>query len=105
MNNRIKITIRNLSRKPVYSIITFVGFTLSISAGILIYLWVYNEKSFDKFHPDYQSIYRVLTLSKQGDKIIKSPMCYRPVAKTMKMDYPQIELATYISYDSEDSPL
>ena len=32
-------------------------------------------------------------------------MCYRPVPKTMKMDYPQIEYATYISYDSEDSPL
>lgn len=105
MNSQFKITIRNLVRKPVYSIITFIGFTIAIVAGLLIYLWVYNEKSFDKFHPDYQRIYRVLTLSKQGDKIIKSPMCYRPIAKTMKIDYQQIEFATYISYDSEDSPL
>ena len=46
-----------------------------------------------------------LTLSKQGDKIVKSPNCFRPVPKTMKMDYPQIEYATYMSYESEDSPL
>lgn len=105
MNNFIKIALRNLTRKPIYSIITFTGFTLSIAASLLIYLWVYNELSYEKFHPDYQRIYRVLTLSKEGDKIIKSPMCYRPVPKTMKMDYPQIEYATYISYDSEDSPL
>jgi putative ABC transport system permease protein len=105
MNNFIKIALRNLTRKPIYSIITFTGFTISIVAGLLIYLWVYNELSYEKFHPDYQRIYRVLTLSKEGDKILKSAMCYRPVPKTMKMDYPQIEYATYISYDSEDSPL
>src|SRR5450759_1841920 len=105
MNNFIKIALRNLTRKPIYSIITFTGFTFSIAASLLIYLWVYNELSYEKFHPDYQRIYRVLTLSKQGDKIVKSANCYRPVPKTMKIDYPQIEYATYISYDSEDSPL
>jgi putative ABC transport system permease protein len=105
MTNHIKIAFRNLCRKPVYSIITFTGFTFAIAASLLIYLWVYNETNYDKFHPDYQRIYRVLTLSKQGDEIIKSPMCSPPVAKTIKMDYPQIECATYISYSSEDSPL
>jgi len=105
MIHYFRIALRNFSRKPVYSIITFTGFTISIAAGLLIYLWVYNELSFEKFHPGFQRIYRVLTLSKEGDKILKSAMCYRPVPKTMKMDYPQIEYATYISYDSEDSPL
>jgi putative ABC transport system permease protein len=105
MNHPINITLRNLRRKPVYSIITFTGFIIGIAAGLLIYLWVYNEMSYEKFHPDYKQIYRVLTLSKQGDQIVKSPYCYRPLPKTMKMDYPQIEYATYISYSSEDSPL
>jgi putative ABC transport system permease protein len=105
MNHFIKLILRNLTRKPIYSIITFTGFTVGIAASLLIYLWVYNELSFEKFHPDYQRIYRVLTLSKQGDDIVKSPWCYRPLPKTMKMDYPQIEYATYISYSSEDSPL
>jgi len=105
MNHYIKTAIRNLQAKPVYSIITFTGFTIGIVASLLIYLWVFNELSYDKFHPDYNRIYRVLTLSKQGDEIVKSPGCYRPVAKTLKMDYPQIEYATYISSSSEDSPL
>jgi putative ABC transport system permease protein len=105
MNIDIKIIFRNLFNKPIYSIISFTGFTLSIVASLLIYLWVYNELSYEKFNPDYQRIYRVLTLSQQGNKIIKSANCYTPVAETMKMDYPQIEYATYIGYDSEDSPL
>lgn len=105
MNYQIKSILRNLTRKPVYSIITFTGFTVGILASLLIYLWVLNELSYDKFHPDYRRIYRVLTLSKEGDKIIKSPMCYRAVTKTLKTDYLQIEYALSISYDTEDSPL
>ena len=105
MNNLIKKVLRNFSRKPVYSFITFTGFTIGIVASLLIYLWVYHELSYEKFHPDYQRIYRVLTLSRQGDEIVKSSGCYRPVPKTMKMDFPQIRYATYISYSSEDSPL
>jgi len=100
-----KIIFRNFFRKPVYSIITFTGFILGIVASLLIYLWVYNEFSYEKFHPGYQRIYRVLTLSKQGDDIVKSAGCYRPVASTLKMTYPQIEKATYLSFSSEDSPL
>ncbi len=105
MTNNIKIILRNHIKKPIYSIITFVGFTLSIAAGLLIYLWVFNELSYEKFHPDYPRIYRVLTLSKQGDKVVKSALCYTPVAETMKMDYSQIENAAYIGHNSEDSPL
>ena len=105
MNNQIKITLRKLIKKPIYSIITFTGFTFAVTACLLIYIWVYNELSYEKFHPDYQRIYRVLSLSKQGNEIVKSAGCYRPVAKTLKMDYPQIEYATYISYYGEDLPL
>jgi putative ABC transport system permease protein len=105
MNNTIKIILRNLARKPFYSLITFTGFSLGIVSSLLIYLWIRNELSYEKFHPEYNRIYRVLTLARQGDQVVKSAGCYRPVAKTMKMDYPQIEFATFISYSSEDSPL
>jgi putative ABC transport system permease protein len=105
MKHYIKIILRNLTRKPIYSIITFTGFTFGIVASLLIYLWVYNELSYEKFHPDYKRIYRVLTLSARGNEIVKSAFCYGPVAETMKKDYPQIEFAAFISYSSEDSPL
>jgi putative ABC transport system permease protein len=105
MYHQTKITIRNFIKKPIYSLITFVGFTFGIAAGLLIYLWVFNELNYDKSHQDYERIYRVLTLSKQGNEIVKSASCYRPVAATLKKDYPQIEYATYMSFSSEDSPL
>jgi putative ABC transport system permease protein len=105
MNTSFKILFRKLSSKPVFSFITVFGFTVGIAGSLLIYLWVYNELSYEKFHPGYQRIYRVLTLSKQGDRVVKSAGSYRPLAHTMEKDYPQIEYATYISFSSEDSPL
>ena len=101
----LKTTIRNLGKKPIYSLITFVGFTIGIAAGLLIYLWVFNELNYDKSHLNYERIYRVLTLSKQGNEIVKSAGCFRPVPATLKQDFPQIEYATYLSYSSENSPL
>ncbi len=101
----LKIAFRNIKKKPVFSGITFVGFMLGIMASVLIYLWVSNEISFDKSHNDYNRIYRVLTLSKQGDKISKTAGSFRPLAQTLKNDYPQIEAATFITFNSETSPL
>ncbi len=105
MKHHIKYFFRRLAQRPVLSSITFIGFAISILAGLLIYLWVFNELSYERFHPDYQRVYRVLTLSKQGNEIVKSASCYRPLAKTLKQDYPQIEYAAFLSFSSEDSPL
>ncbi len=105
MKQQLKYFFRRMAAKPAYSIITFSGFTVGILAGLLIYLWVYNELNYDKFHMDYNRIYRVLTLSKQGTEIVKSAGSYRALPPTLKSDYPQIEYATYLSYSSEDSPL
>lgn len=105
MNFHLRTTIRKIVKQPVYSLITFVGFTFGIAVGLLIYLWVFNELSHDKSHQNYERIYRVLTLSKQGNEVVKSAGSYRPVAATLKKDYPQIEYATFLSFSSEDSPL
>ena len=102
---QLKVLTRNFINKPVYSFITFMGFTIGVMASLLIYLWVYSELSYEKFHPHYDRIYRVLTLVKEGDEIVKSAGCFRPLAKTLKASFPQIENATYLSFDSEDSPL
>ncbi|HPT02199.1 MAG TPA: ABC transporter permease [Bacteroidales bacterium] len=103
----INKTIFHFRRSPklIYTLLSFAGFTVGITAGLLIYLWVFQELQYDKFHPDFQNIYRVLTLSKQNDAVRKSAASYRPLAGTLKRDYPQIEFAAYISYSSEDSPL
>lgn len=59
LNNYLKIALRNLTRNGTYSFINIFGLAVGIASSVLILLWVADEYSFDKFHENYESIYRV----------------------------------------------
>jgi len=95
-----KVLSRNLIKNPVYSAINITGFTIGITCSLLIYLWVIDEITFEESHPDAKRISRVLTLKKEGNDIVKTPITAMPLAKALKDDFPQIENATFILYES-----
>jgi len=51
---------RNLRRQRTFSLINIVGLTLGLAGGLLILLWVQDERSYDRFHADAGSIFRVI---------------------------------------------
>ncbi|HMG92086.1 MAG TPA: ABC transporter permease [Chryseolinea sp.] len=57
--NYFIITIRNLFKNGFYSFINITGLSIGITCSILILLWVYDEISYDKFHPKVDRIYQV----------------------------------------------
>lgn len=57
---------RNLSRHKIYSIINIAGLSIGLACAMLILLYVKDEVSFDKFHKNVNSIYRIVTQSKYG---------------------------------------
>lgn len=59
LRNFFKVTIRNLRRNSLYSIINISGLAIGISCSILILLWVRNETSFDKFIPKSDRLHQV----------------------------------------------
>ena len=61
MFNNIKITLRNLHRNGLYSWINIAGLAVSLTAVILIMLWVHDELSFDRFHKRDKDIYHALS--------------------------------------------
>ena len=100
LKHHISHFIWTLRKKPIYSLVTLLGFTIGITASLLIYLWVYDELSFDTMHDDHHRIYRVVTLKKQGQEIIKTPMSVIPLANVLIKDFPQIETSTFIKHES-----
>ena len=47
MNNILKI-LRKIVRDRIYSVINIIGFAVSISAALIIALWVENELMFNR---------------------------------------------------------
>lgn len=60
--NFIKFSVRSLVKDRLNSIINLFGLSVGLACSILIYLYVKNELSFDRFHANGASIYRVYTV-------------------------------------------
>lgn len=59
LRNHLKLAIRNLQRKKLYTLINFTGLTIASAFAILVYLYVQYERSFDHFHPNVNRLYRL----------------------------------------------
>ena len=63
----IKIALRNISKRKLYSFINAFGLSIGIAFCILIYLFIHDERSFDQFHANKDIIYRVHCTSFQEE--------------------------------------
>ena len=100
----IVMALRNIKRSPLFSLINILGFTLGIAASILIYSWVRDELTADKFHADYQNIYRVTTLNKEDGSFISKVSVAATLQGNLVKDFPQIVDGTFINHFGSNSP-
>jgi putative ABC transport system permease protein len=88
---------RNLKRQKLFSFINLMGLTVSIASTLLIYLYVRNEFSFDKFHEHSERIYRVNQTFIWGEESNQQFSSTGPgVAEALKEELPEVELMTSI---------
>src|ERR1700742_404218 len=57
----LKLALRNILRNKLYTTINIIGLGVTSAFCILVYLYVKNEQSFDRFHPDGDRLFRVET--------------------------------------------
>ncbi|MGC4035883.1 MAG: ABC transporter permease [Chitinophagaceae bacterium] len=59
IKNYLKIAFRNISRHKAFSFINIAGLAIGMVCSIFILLWVQNELSYDRFHKNANTIYRI----------------------------------------------
>ena len=59
LRNYFKIAFRNIVRHKAFATINIAGLAIGMACSIFILLWVQNELSYDKFHKNAASIYRI----------------------------------------------
>lgn len=73
IRNYLVIALRYILRHKVFTFINISGLTLGITCSLLIFLYVQDELSFDRFHSDAGRIYRLgITGVLQGESIRSS---------------------------------
>ena len=89
--NYFKTSWRNIIRTPGYSILNVTGLAIGMAVAFLIALWVYYQYSFDKFLPEYQSVYRVQRNFNSNGDTLTFPTNSLKLADALRTQIPEIE--------------
>ena len=101
LRNYLKIAFRSMLKNKAYVAINIVGLALGISCCILILLFVEDELGFDRFHDDYDQIYRLrVERFSSGGEAEYSAAASAPMLPAALNDIVQIEAGTRITRSS-----
>ncbi|MGV8878064.1 MAG: ABC transporter permease [Sphingobacteriaceae bacterium] len=70
LKNYLNIALRSLWKNKFYTLLNISGLTVGLATGIMLLLWVENEKSYDRFHQDHEQIYRLSSQFKSNDEVL-----------------------------------
>ena len=91
LRNHIKIAFRSLLKNSTYSFINIGGLAVGIASSILIFLWVADEYSFDRFHKNHESIFQLYQNQQWTQGIGTGNSMPYPLKETLKNKIPQIK--------------
>ncbi len=91
LHNYIKTAVRILVRQKSYSAINIFGLSLGITCTLLLILFISDELSYDRFHPDANRMYRsTFTGTLQGQQF-STVQTGIPLAEAFMKDVPAVE--------------
>lgn len=94
LRNYIKTAWRNLLRHKVFSGLNIFGLASGMACSIVIFLWVQDELSFDRFNPHANQIFRVTDQAVDQPAYVTVPPA---LAYAIKTQIPAIKNATRIT--------
>ena len=95
--NYLKITTRNLIRNKGYTFINITGLAVGICCCLLIFMYVYDEINFDRFHEHYNELYRVILKGRFANEDLEIATSPAPMAFTLIRELPEVVQATRIN--------
>lgn len=98
IKNYFKIAWRNLFRNKGFSATNLLGLTIGITCTILISLWVKDELTYNKFHTNYSSIYKIYANRDFNNQVFTDQNMVLPLASTIEKQIPQIKKAVVTTH-------
>jgi putative ABC transport system permease protein len=101
LKNYLKVAWRNVMREKGYAFINIAGLSIGMACCMLILLWVNDERSVDKFHPDLDRIYQVMVHVMYSETINTGAATPGVLAPALKEEVPELEYVASYTWDSE----
>lgn len=101
IRNYLLLAFRNFARNKNYTLLNILGLSVGITSCIILFLLILHESSFDKFHHQYNSIYRVVRESRSASGIVHEAVTPYPFGAAFRHDFADIPLVTQFHYQDE----
>ncbi|MFQ5602562.1 MAG: ABC transporter permease [bacterium] len=96
--SNLKLSLRNLLKYKVYSIINITGLALGLTCFLIILLYIQFQFSFDKFHENSDGIYLVSRDCGTENQVIKRANIGAPLAPLLLQNFPAVKNADRFTY-------
>jgi len=90
IRNYIKITLRNIFKHKGYSFINIAGLSAGMACCLLIAIWVLDELSYDKFHQNESSLFRVEENQHYSGRLFHVNVTPYPLGPALKEEIAEI---------------
>jgi putative ABC transport system permease protein len=90
--NYLHVAFRNLLKNKFYSFINIIGLGLGLACVFLILQYLKQELSYDRFHRDAESIYRISWEDENPQT--RTP---HPMAQALIQDFPEVKSAVSLA--------
>ena len=94
--NYWKIAWRNLIKDRQFSILNLVGLSVGLACALLIGLWVADELRMEKYNPNDDRLYQVMTNNKTSNGLQTGMYTPGILAKSLRAEFPDIEDASVV---------
>ncbi|WP_345955347.1 ABC transporter permease [Mucilaginibacter sp. PAMB04168] len=92
LKNYFKIAWRNLYRNKAFSAINIAGLAVGMAGTILIYTWIQHQLSYDQFHANKGTLYKLwLRSADTTGQIYCSDITSGPVGAALKQEFPEVQ--------------
>jgi len=98
LKNYFRIAFRNLCKHKGYSFINIAGLAVGMACSLFILLWVQDELSFDRFHANAETLYRVEQDQEGGQGKFHVNVTPYPMGPALKAEIPEIKDATRVAF-------
>lgn len=82
---------RNIWKNRVSSVINVVGLSIGMATTVLIVLWITQQVSFDRFHQNGDSLYKVWNRSSYEGKLSSWDITAAPLGPALKKEFPEVK--------------
>ncbi|MEI9918507.1 MAG: ABC transporter permease [Bacteroidota bacterium] len=92
------IIYRSFLRSKGYFLINLSGLAAGMTCTLLIYLWVKDEVSMNKFHANDKNLYEIMENQQYADAISTTNSTPGLLAESLKAEYPEVEYSATVTW-------